>query len=66
MLLVRTCEAIELDECTHPYLAEFMARRLDDIHPELSARMRQLDAKRMELVCQFVKLAQTLTRSPRS
>jgi hypothetical protein len=62
--LVRACDAIQLDGCTPPYLGEFLARRLAASHPELSAKIGQFNAERMELLCKFIKLAQTLTRSP--
>ena len=61
--LVRACEAIELDDSTPPYLTEFLARLLEESQPELAARVRQLDGHRAALVCKFIKLAQTLTRS---
>jgi hypothetical protein len=64
MLMVRACEAIELDDSIPPYLAEFIARILEENHPELAARVRRFDAERAALVGKFIKLAQTLTRSP--
>ena len=62
MEVVRTCEAIEIEDCTPPYLQDFIATRLADAFPGLAARVRQLDADQMDLLCEYIKDTYSLIR----
>jgi hypothetical protein len=60
--VVRTCQSIEIEGCTPPYLQDFIATRLADAFPELSTRVRQFDQGQMDRLCQYIKDTHSLTR----
>jgi hypothetical protein len=62
--VVRTCEAIEFNGYTPPYLKEFIARRLDDAFPALAGKVRQFEEDRMQRLCQYIRQTHALTRAP--
>jgi hypothetical protein len=63
--VVRSCDAVEITDCTPPYFQEFVARRLDPIAPALAAKVRGLDAGQMDDLCGYIKETYRLiTRSP--
>jgi hypothetical protein len=53
--VVRTCEAIEIEDCTPPYLQEYIAKRLNKSHPALAAKVRAFDAQQMDALCEHIK-----------
>ncbi len=60
--IIRTCDAIEIDNCTPPYLQDFVAMRLAQRFPELSTKVRQLDGDQMDRLCKCIKAAQAVLR----
>jgi hypothetical protein len=60
--LIRTCDAIEIDRCTPSYFQDFVAMRLEQSHPELSTKVRQLDSAEMDRLCECIKAAQAFLR----
>jgi hypothetical protein len=65
MELVRTCDAIEIEECTPPYLRDFIAKRLDADFPALAAKVRKFDDPQLDAICEYVKITHRLIRKPR-
>jgi hypothetical protein len=60
--LIRSCDAIEIDRCTPPYFQDFVAARLAERFPDLSAKVRQLDCEQMDRLCECIKAAQAVLR----
>jgi hypothetical protein len=60
--VVRTCESIDIAECTPPYLQDFIATRLADDFPELSTKVRRLSADEMDALCEHIKDTYSLIR----
>jgi hypothetical protein len=60
--VVRTCCAIEIQDCTPPYLREFIAARLDNASAELAARVRRFDAGQMARLCEHIRATFALIR----
>jgi hypothetical protein len=55
MEVVRTCDSIEIEDCTPDYLQDFIAQRLDANYPVLANRVRLLDAGQMDALCEYIK-----------
>jgi hypothetical protein len=53
--IVRVCALIQIDDCTPPYLQGFIALRLADDFPELSAKVRRLSPDEMDELCECIK-----------
>ena len=62
MAIVRSCETIEIDHCTPDYFQDFVAMRLAQSLPELSTKVRQLDAEQMDRLCECIKATQAVIR----
>lgn len=62
MEVVRTCESIEIEDCTPPYLQDFIAARLADTFPSLAAKVRRFDADEMDQLCEYIKDTYSLIR----
>ena len=60
--VVRTCRAIQIEECTPPYLQDFIAARLQMTFPELSAKVRQFCKHQMDAICAHIKRTYELLR----
>jgi hypothetical protein len=60
--IVRTCEAIEIHECTPPYLKDFIASRLAAPFPDLSTKVRRFAQQQMELLCEHIRRTYALLR----
>jgi len=64
MEVVRTCDSIDIEDCTPPYLQDFFAKRLEGDKPVLAARVRNMNAKQIGAVCEYVKITRQLIRKP--
>jgi hypothetical protein len=65
--VVRTCEMIEIPDCTPPYLQEFIAGRLTATAPLLALRVRGYGPEQMEELCAYIQATHRLiTRPPPS
>lgn len=64
MEVVRTCDSMELEKCTPPYLRDFIANRLEPELPPLAAKVRNLAAQQMDAICEYIKLTHRLIRPP--
>jgi hypothetical protein len=53
--IVRACAPVQIDDCTPPYLQDFIALRLADGFPELSAKVRGLSPDEMDELCEYLK-----------
>ena len=53
--ILRACAPIQIDDCTPPYLQDFIALRLADDFPELSAKVRRLSSDEMDELCEYIK-----------
>jgi hypothetical protein len=53
--IVRACALVEIEDCTPPYLQDFIAARLADDHPELSTKVRGLTPAEMDELCEHIK-----------
>ena len=63
--VVRSCDSVEIADCTPPYFQEFVARRLDASAPALAGKVRGFDAEQMDDLCEYIKQTHRLmTRSP--
>jgi len=64
--LVRTCDSIEIEECTPPHLREFICRRLEETRPalakSLTPRVAGLDEKQMHELCEYIQQTHRLIR----
>jgi hypothetical protein len=60
--IIRSCDAIQIDDCTPSYFQDFLATRLAQSFPELSSKVRQLDSERIDRICNLIKAAQALLR----
>jgi len=61
--VVRTCDSIEIEDCTPPYLQDFIAKRLDRNYPTLAARVRGFDSEQMDALCEHIKDTYFLIRN---
>lgn len=57
--ILEACAPIEIDECTPPYLQDFIATRLADIYPELSTKVRQLSPDEVHELCEYIRQNQS-------
>jgi hypothetical protein len=57
--IIQACSSIAIDDCTPPYLQDFIASRLADAHPKLSTKVRRLSADQMDELCEHIKENQT-------
>jgi hypothetical protein len=48
-------ETIAIDDCTPPYLQDFIATRLAETAPELSSKVHQLSGDEMHELCEHIK-----------
>lgn len=64
MEVVRTCDSIEIDDCTPPYLKDFIANRLADQYAALAAKIRNLNEQQMDAICEYIKITHRLIRRP--
>ena len=62
MEVVRTCDSIEIENCTPPYLRDFIATRLDDQFAALAAKTRKLNDQQMDAICEYIKITHRLIR----
>ena len=62
MEVVRTCDSIEIEDCTPDYLQDFIAERLDSNFPVLARRVRLFDADQMDALCEYIKDTHFLIR----
>jgi len=53
--IVRACALLQIDDCTPPYLRDFVATRLADTNPGLSTKVRRLDPDEMDDLCEYIK-----------
>jgi hypothetical protein len=53
--VMRACASIEIEDCTPPYLQDFIAGRLEDVSPDLSAKVRRVGPDEMDQLCEFIK-----------
>jgi hypothetical protein len=60
--VVRTCKNIHIEDCTPPYLQDFIAARLALAFPELSTKVRRFAQQQMELLCAHIKRTYELLR----
>jgi hypothetical protein len=60
----RCCAAVRVSGCHPDFLQEFIARRLEGHHgePALAARVRALDAERVDALKGYVLKGQALAR----
>jgi hypothetical protein len=61
--VVRTCDAIEIESCTPPYLKDFIATRLADAFPELATQVRRFNEEQMRAVCKHIQATYALLRA---
>jgi hypothetical protein len=64
MEVVRTCDSIEIEDCTPPYLKDFIAKRLDDQYAALAAKTRKLSDQQIDAICEYIKITHRLIRRP--
>lgn len=64
MDVVRTCDSIDIEDCTPPYLQDFIAKRLEGDMPVLAAKIRNMSAERIDGICEYVKITHRLIRKP--
>ncbi len=60
--IIRSCDAIEIDQCTPSYFQDFVATRLVQRFPELSTKVRKLESGQMDRLCACIKAAQAMLR----
>lgn len=60
--VLRTCESIEIEDCTPPYLKDFIAHHLDDSFPALAGKVRDFDSAQMDALCEHIKETYFLIR----
>jgi hypothetical protein len=60
--VVGTCQFIEIEDCTPPYLQDFIAQRLADSFPAIATKVRGLDAEQMHRLCDYSKDTYSLIR----
>ena len=60
--VVRTCRSIHIEECTPPYLQDFIAARLAMGCPGLSTKVRRFAQQQMDELCDHIKLTYELLR----
>jgi hypothetical protein len=53
----RACGHFLIDDCTPPYLQDFIAARLADDYPEVSTKVRRLEPSEMDDLCQEIRAA---------
>jgi hypothetical protein len=54
-LIVQACALIEIDDCTPPYLQDFIVLRLADEDATLAHKVRRLTADEMDELCEHIK-----------
>jgi hypothetical protein len=59
---VHTCESIEIEDCTPPYLGQFIAGRPAFRFPALASKMRHYDDEQMHRICGLIKATYALLR----
>jgi hypothetical protein len=62
MEVVRTCDPIEIETCTPPYLQDFIAKRLELRFPLLAVAVLAFDADQMSAVCEYIQETHLLIR----
>lgn len=60
--VVRTCRAIQIEDCTPPYLQDFIAARLQTGFPELSIKVRRYGQQQMDALCSHIRRTYELLR----
>jgi hypothetical protein len=60
--VVRTCKNIYIEDCTPPYLQDFIAARLALTFPELSTKVRRFAHPQMDGLCGHIKRTYELLR----
>lgn len=60
--VLRTCASIEIENCTPPYLKDFIANRLDTSFPAIAAKVRAFDSEQMDALCEHIKETYFLIR----
>ena len=65
MEVVRSCDSIEIENCTPPYLQDFIAKRLEGDFPALAARVLNLSDKQIHALCEYVQITHRLIRKPK-
>jgi len=61
--IYHACVHILIDDCTPPYLKDFIAVQLEDVDPNLSIKVRNLSLYEMDELCAAIKQQQ---RSPKN
>jgi hypothetical protein len=64
MEVVRTCDSIEIEDCTPPYLRDFIAARVDGEFTALAGKIRRLDEEQVDAICEYIKITHRLIRKP--
>ena len=54
MEVVRTCECIQIAQCTPRYFKDFVSERLAPAFPELAGKVQQLSAEQVHTLCDYV------------
>ena len=60
--VLRTCESIEIEDCTPPYLKDFIASHLDNSFPAIAGKVRAFDGEHMDALCEHIKETYFLIR----
>jgi hypothetical protein len=63
MAVVRTCDQIEIEDCTPVYLKDFIAKRLEQRFGRLATRVSGLSDEQMDGLCGYIKHTQDLIRA---
>jgi hypothetical protein len=62
--LVRTCDAIEIEECTPPNLRAFICRRLEETAPAMAKtlvpKVVGMNSEQMDELCEYIQLTHRL------
>jgi hypothetical protein len=62
MEVVRTCDQIEIEECTPTYLQDFIAKRLELKFPALAIAALGFDGDQMSALCEYIRDTHALIR----
>jgi hypothetical protein len=62
MEVVRTCDPIEIEVCTPPYLQDFIAKRLEKNFPLLAVGVLAFDTDQMSALCMYIRDTHVLIR----
>jgi len=57
--ILKACALLEIDDCTPPYLQDFIVRMLRTTNPPLSHKVSRLSAEEMHKLCGFIKESQS-------